>query len=47
VGIVVGLSRVSLGTGQAILYGIMGLLSLVSGVVVLLLFIRKRDEAGE
>ena len=47
VGILVGLSRVSLGTGQAILYGIMGLLSLVSGVVVLLLFIRKRDEGGE
>lgn len=47
VGIIVGLSKVSLGTGQAILYGIMGLLSLISGCVVLLLFVRKRDEVGE
>jgi|GEM_PF-3646634 len=46
-GIVLGLSRFSLDTGQVILYGIMGLLSLVSGFVVLLLFIRKRDEVGE
>lgn len=47
VGIAVGLSRVSLGMGQAILYGVMGVLSLCSGVVVLVIFLRKRDEASE
>ena len=47
VGIIVGLSKVSLGTGQAILYGVMGLLSLISGCVVLLMFVRRRDEAVE
>jgi hypothetical protein len=43
VGIVVGFSRVSLGMGQAILYGVMGMLSLCSGVVVLVVFLRKHD----
>ena len=47
VGIVVGLSGASLGMGQAILYGVMGVLSLFSGVVVLVIFLRKRDEASE
>lgn len=47
VGIVVGLSRVSLGMGQAILYGVMGVLSLCSGVFVLIIFLRKRDEGSE
>jgi len=47
VGMVVGLCRVSLGAGQAILYGVMGVLSLCSGVVVLVVFLRKRDEAIE
>ena len=47
VGIVVGLSRVSLGAGQAILYGVMGVLSLCSGVIVLVIFLRKQDEGSE
>ena len=47
VGIAVGLSRVSLGAGQAILYGVMGVLSLCSGIVVLVIFLRKRDEVNE
>jgi hypothetical protein len=47
VGIVVGLNRFSLGMGQAILYGVMGVLSLCSGVVVLVIFLRKQDEATE
>lgn len=47
VGIVVGLSRVSLGMGQAILYGVMGVLSLCSGVIVLVIFLRKQDEGSE
>lgn len=47
VGIGVGFSRVSLGAGQAILYGVMGVLSLCSGVVVLIIFLRKRDEGSD
>lgn len=46
-GILIGFSRVSLGLGQAIFYGFMGLLSLVSGIVVLLLFLRKPTGMGE
>ena len=46
-GIAVGLSRVSLEAGQAILFGVMGLLSLCSGVVVLITFLRRKDEASE
>jgi hypothetical protein len=40
-GVLIGLSRVSLGLGQAIFYGILGLLSLVSGIVVFFLFLRQ------
>ena len=47
VGIAVGFSRVSLGMGQAILYGVMGVLSLCSGIIVLVIFLRKRDEVSE
>ena len=47
VGIVVGLSKVSLGAGEAILYGITGMLSLASGVMALLLFICKPDRADD
>ena len=46
-GILLALSRVSLGVGYTILYGFMGLLSLVSGCVVLLLFLRQPVESGE
>ena len=46
-GIFVALSGVSLTVGFAILYGLMGLLSLVSGCVVLMLFLRQPAEAGE
>ncbi|MGA8088314.1 MAG: hypothetical protein WCA10_13475 [Terracidiphilus sp.] len=47
VGCVAGLDRLTLALGFTLVYGVMGLLSLGSGVVVLLLFMRKRDEAGE
>ena len=46
-GILVALSRVSLEKGYMILYGSMGILSLLSGCVVLLLFLRRTPEAGE
>jgi len=46
VGCVAGLDRLTLALGFTLVYGVMGLLSLISGCVVLLLFLRKRDEAG-
>jgi hypothetical protein len=46
-GIVTGLLRLPLGQGFTILFGSMGLLSLVSGSVVLLLFLRKPAVAGK
>ncbi|MGP8175241.1 MAG: hypothetical protein ACLP7O_11940 [Terracidiphilus sp.] len=46
-GILVAFSKVSLGAGFMILYGFMGVLSLISGCVVLVLFMRKPAEAGE
>ncbi len=46
-GILVAFSKVSLGAGFMILYGFMGVLSLISGCVVLVLFKRKPAEAGE
>jgi small-conductance mechanosensitive channel len=46
-GIYLAFSGVSLTVGFAILYGLMGLLSLVSGCVVLMLFLRQPAEAGE
>jgi hypothetical protein len=46
-GIFLCLIRVSLEMGFMILFGAMGLLSLVSGCVVLLLFTRRPAEAGE
>jgi hypothetical protein len=47
IGILLAFSRVSLGEGYMILYGTMGILSLISGCVVLLLFLRRTSEAGE
>jgi hypothetical protein len=44
-GIVLAFSRVSLGVGSMILYGSMGILSLVSGCVVLLIFLRRQAGA--
>lgn len=44
VGIAVGLSGASLGMGQAILYGVMGVLSLISGIIVLFVFIHQPDR---
>jgi hypothetical protein len=46
-GTLLSLTGVSLEEGFTILFGAMGLLSLVSGSVVLLLFLRKPAEAGE
>ena len=46
-GIFLVLIRVPLGEGFTILFGSMGLLSLVSGCVVFLLFMRKTAAAGE
>ncbi len=46
-GILVAFSRVSLGLGFTILYGLMGALSLVSGLTVFLLFMREPTESGE
>jgi hypothetical protein len=46
-GIVLGLTRMSVEVGFTILFGSMGLLSLISGCVVLLLFMRKTAGAGE
>ena len=46
VGCVAGLSRLSFAEGFTLVYGVTGLLSLISGCVVLLLFMRRRDEAG-
>jgi hypothetical protein len=43
-GIALAFSRVSLAAGFTILYGVIGLLSLVSGCVVLLLFLRQPAE---
>ena len=43
-GIVVAFARVSLEAGFVILYGLMGLLSLISGCAVLLLFLRQPAE---
>ena len=45
-GIVLAFSRFSLGVGSIILYGSMGILSLVSGCVVLLLFLRQHASSG-
>ena len=47
VGIFLGFSRVSFETGSLILYGSMGMLSLVSGCVVLLHFVRVSNEAAD
>ena len=46
-GIALAFSRVSLGIGYMILYGSMGILSLVSGCVVLFLFLRRPVESGD
>lgn len=46
-GIYLAISGVSLDVGFAILYGLIGLLSLVSGCVVLLLFVRQPAQEGE
>lgn len=46
-GILLAFSGVSLNVGLAVLYGFAGLLPLISGCIVFLLFIRQRDEAGE
>lgn len=45
-GIALAFSRVSLGVGYTILYGSMGILSLVSGCVVLLMFLRRPVAGG-
>jgi hypothetical protein len=47
VGICLGFSRVSFAMGSLILYGSMGTLSLVSGCVVLLHFVRMQDEEAD
>jgi hypothetical protein len=47
IGIVVAFSRPSPEMGFLILFGLMGLLSLISGCTVLLLFINKPDAADE
>jgi hypothetical protein len=47
IGISVAFSGVSLGLGFTILFGLMGALTLVSGCVVFLLFLRKPVESGE
>jgi hypothetical protein len=47
VGICLGFSRVSFEMGSLILYGSMGVLSLVSGCVVLLHFVRMPDEEAD
>lgn len=47
IGIVLGLQHTSLEAGFAILFGSMGLLSLVSGWVVFMLFLRQPAEMGE
>ncbi len=46
-GILLAFSRVSLEKGYMILYGSMGILSLISGCVVLSLFLRRTSEAGQ
>lgn len=46
IGCAAGLNRFSLASGFTLVYGVMGLLSLISGCVVLSNFIRKHDEAG-
>lgn len=46
-GILLAFSRVSLEVGYMILYGSMGILSLLSGCVVLLLFLRRSAEPGK
>jgi MFS family permease len=46
-GLALAFSRASLGTGFAILYGLMGALSLLSGCVVFLLFMRKPAAVEE
>jgi hypothetical protein len=46
-GICLGFSRVSFEMGSLILYGSMGMLSLVSGCVVLLHFVRMQDEEAD
>jgi hypothetical protein len=47
IGIVLGLIRISVEAGFTILFGFMGLLSLVSGCVVFSLFMRKPAAPGE
>jgi hypothetical protein len=46
IGVALAFSRVSLGVGYVILYGSMGILSLVSGCVVLWLFLRHDAKSG-
>jgi hypothetical protein len=46
-GILVAFSRTSLETGFTILYGFIGILSLISGCVVFFAFMRKPAAAGE
>jgi hypothetical protein len=46
-GIYLAFSGVSLNAGFAILYGLIGLLSLISGCVVLLLLVRQPAQEGE
>ena len=46
-GILVAISGVSLGVGFAMIYGLTGLLALLSGCIVLLLFLREPAEGGE
>ena len=46
-GLVLALSTASLATGFAVLYGLIGALSLISGCVVFVLFMRTPAEAGE
>jgi hypothetical protein len=46
-GLVLAFSTASLATGFAVLYGLIGALSLISGCVVFVLFMRTPAEAGE
>ncbi len=46
-GVALAVGGVSLGTGFMILYGIIGLLSLISGCVVLVLFLRQPTEPAQ
>jgi hypothetical protein len=46
-GILLGLYNVGYATGWAVLYGVTGALSLISGTVVLLHYLRQSREAGD